>query len=252
MNMYLSSLQAMEYLLNKVGERRWRDWIRTDIECWNERKSIRHHLQAYGGMGSFNDVVICRSNGPQVDKTLEPWVDVLFNWLKSLCFNLAKNPMEIITADELKKRVGYYDAPLSAFVGGENAAIEHRGMIEHDHNLEGWRCLNCGFSEIDQNAINYYIARLILPNLLFEACVQNNLISIIDDVFECYIPGKQDMDFLIKKLIKISSINFIQERDGWMSPCPSCLSDNTALYRWIVKSDKIIPASNNLPLKKKK
>ncbi len=71
-------------------------------------------------------------------------------------------------------------------------------MIEHYNNLQGWCCLNCGFSEIDQNAINYYIARLLLPKILFDACIQNNLISIIDDVFESSIPGKQEMDLLIK------------------------------------------------------
>ena len=34
----------------------WIDWLERDIEDWTQRREVAHHLQAYGGMGSFNDL----------------------------------------------------------------------------------------------------------------------------------------------------------------------------------------------------
>ena len=37
----------------------WLDWLERDIEDWTQRREVAHHLLAYGGMGSFNDLPIC-------------------------------------------------------------------------------------------------------------------------------------------------------------------------------------------------
>ena len=34
----------------------WLDWLGRDIEDWTQRREVAHHLLAYGGMGSFNDL----------------------------------------------------------------------------------------------------------------------------------------------------------------------------------------------------
>ena len=34
----------------------WIDWLEWDIQDWNQRREVAHHLRAYGGMGSFNDL----------------------------------------------------------------------------------------------------------------------------------------------------------------------------------------------------
>ena len=34
----------------------WIDWLERDIQDWNQRREVAHHLRAYGGMGSFNDL----------------------------------------------------------------------------------------------------------------------------------------------------------------------------------------------------
>ena len=34
----------------------WIDWLERDIEDWTQRREVAHHLRAYGGMGSFNDL----------------------------------------------------------------------------------------------------------------------------------------------------------------------------------------------------
>ncbi len=34
----------------------WINWLNRDIEDWTKRREVAHHLRAYGGMGSFNDL----------------------------------------------------------------------------------------------------------------------------------------------------------------------------------------------------
>ena len=31
----------------------WIGWLERDIQDWNQRREVAHHLRAYGGMGSF-------------------------------------------------------------------------------------------------------------------------------------------------------------------------------------------------------
>ena len=40
----------------------WIDWLERDIEDWTQRREVAHHLRAYGGMGSFNDLPGMRGN----------------------------------------------------------------------------------------------------------------------------------------------------------------------------------------------
>ena len=37
----------------------WIDWLERDIQDWIQRHEVAHHLRAYGGMGSFNDLPVC-------------------------------------------------------------------------------------------------------------------------------------------------------------------------------------------------
>lgn len=46
-----------------------------DIQDWNQRREVAHHLRAYGGMGSFNDLPGMRGNH-----------DYIFGFLKSVCY----------------------------------------------------------------------------------------------------------------------------------------------------------------------
>ncbi len=53
----------------------WIDWLERDIEDWTQRREVAHHLRAYGGMGSFNDLPNMRGNH-----------DYIFGFLKSVCY----------------------------------------------------------------------------------------------------------------------------------------------------------------------
>jgi len=61
----LPILAEMLLILERVGEEHWRVWVlerRAEIESWDEQ-GVRRLLGGYGGMGSFNDIVIHPLNG---------------------------------------------------------------------------------------------------------------------------------------------------------------------------------------------
>jgi len=249
--MYEESLQAMEFFLKEVGEEHWLKWIEKDLDEWVSKRSVTHHLSAYGGMGSFNDVVICRANNYAIPDGADSWADPIFSWLKSLCFFFAKNPEKDFTLEELKKEIGYHDASLSAFVGGENAPKSMRGLFGSKQPIQGWRCLECGHGEVSDDNINYYIAQTIVPAHLLEACISNKLIPAVKDLLNLNIDNLDDLTTSVNHSITKSLID-INNREGWMRSCPSCRSNDTAVYRWYYSEGKFVPGEDNLPVKTKK
>lgn len=53
----------------------WIDWLERDIQDWIQHHEVAHHLQAYGGMCSFNDLPSMRGNH-----------NYIFGFLKSVCY----------------------------------------------------------------------------------------------------------------------------------------------------------------------
>ncbi|WOE74694.1 DUF6966 domain-containing protein [Alterisphingorhabdus coralli] len=249
--MYENSLIAMEYFLKEVNEIHWLKWIQKDIEEWITERSTVHHLSAYGGMGSFNDVVICGANNHSIPEGAEAWADVIFNWLKALCYFFAKNPEIEYSLSDLKEQIGYHDASLSAFVNGENAPDEMRGIFDNRSPIQGWRCLNCGYAEVCDSGINRYIAQNIVPAYLFEACVSNRLVSTVRGLLYLNISNLDHLISNAKQSIDESGI-LIRNREEWMRPCPSCGSNNTAIYRWRFSGKRLVADKDNLPLESKK
>src|SRR5260370_38616933 len=80
---YWDALNAMHGLLGALGEQRWRSWIAEDIREGETRKSVQHHLSAYGGVGSFNAIMF-----PE-----DVWLGTLFDDLRGACFHLTPHPL---------------------------------------------------------------------------------------------------------------------------------------------------------------
>ena len=59
----LETLDEIIQLLESDGEQHWSRWMRQSHERLqnSDFSGIEHLLSAYGGMGSFNDLVICQS-----------------------------------------------------------------------------------------------------------------------------------------------------------------------------------------------
>ena len=53
-------------LLSRVGESHWRRWLETSLRRIenSDLSGVDHLLGAYGGMGSFNDLVLSPPNAP--------------------------------------------------------------------------------------------------------------------------------------------------------------------------------------------
>ena len=64
-------LQALIAVLENDGETHWRDWMVTSLTSLeaNDLRGARHLRGAYGGMGSFNDLVI----GQRMDGEVFTW-----------------------------------------------------------------------------------------------------------------------------------------------------------------------------------
>lgn len=250
MTKYIHALTALEYLLDKVGENHWRDWLRQDIDLWKSKSDVSHHLSAYGGMGSFNDVWICVQNRHNVTKEQEPWVNNLFEILKGLCFRLAHEPEK----DEVIKDVNSnrYFPIFSAFKNN----LSKKGMDNATNQLSittsqlhGWRCLKCGYGETKSYDIENYLAKVLLPQYLNNAKTEKELKALVDSAFTIEFEGIGETRNQTRQMILNSDIKIV-DREGWMRPCPKCGSDNTAVYRWEFSKNNFNASKDNLPLKK--
>jgi Domain of unknown function (DUF6966) len=69
-NRLVRSMNELETLLGDVGEDFWRDWIRKDLTRIEngDRYALAHFLGAFGGMGSFSDLVISPMNGHEISE----------------------------------------------------------------------------------------------------------------------------------------------------------------------------------------
>jgi len=267
MTHYEHSLRAMEYLLTTVGEEHWAKWVRDDIEKWTSAGDTSHHLSAYGGMGSFNDVGICRGNQHKVTDAQEPWASALFEWLKAVCYYLAKHPNKRITAGSLKKAVSRYDSILAGFarnalaallgrvvaffVGRDKVAPVIRALADDERMLHGCRCLRCGYSEISNRDIAVLIADELLPGLVFRACETFTLIELVDEMLALDIPGLDQKHRQLAAAAKTGDI-VVNDSDGWMWTCRICGEDDTAAYRWQLKPEqppRFVPSDDCLPIR---
>jgi hypothetical protein len=164
-----------------------------------------------------------------VTELQEPWVNTLLLWLQALCFFLAKQPHSCFPAETLFKSVGRFDAPLSAFVGGDRADPSTKGFAEKPR-LSGWRCCHCGHAQISHLDLEAFIADDILPGMVFHACETLTLDRLVDRVLagELDTTGRREQ---MVAALRNSSIS-LSDSTEWMRPCPNCGSDDTGIYYW--------------------
>ena len=76
-DIYTEALICLRSILlaDHPGFQNWIDWLERDIQDWTQRQEVAHHLLAYGGTGSFNDLPSMRGNH-----------DYIFGFLKSMCY----------------------------------------------------------------------------------------------------------------------------------------------------------------------
>lgn len=214
---YLDALHAMHDLLGALGEEYWRAWVGQDIVEWEEQKSVRHHLSAYGGMGSFTDLSF-----------QDVWLGTLFGYLQSACYHFAHHP--------------------TAKSGTQGLDHSMRG---EDFELSGWRCLQCGYGVVSRRKIDSYLAGRLLRKLVVTESKKARLRELVAAVVHTRPSDPMLTPAKLSDWVSRSGLH-LRDNDDWMHDCPSCGSDGTAVYRWLLteKDDhRFVPAENNLPLR---
>lgn len=85
----VASLDATSNLLDQHGESYWTRWIRgaqAEIEA-QDANGLRRLSQAYGGMGSFNDLVLSHLNGHQINPDQEHAANHRLDTLRSTIYS---------------------------------------------------------------------------------------------------------------------------------------------------------------------
>lgn len=210
MSDYEMCLQALHALLVRTNAEYWARYIGQDIQEWEYSKSVEHHLWAYGGMGSLNDVYLCVQNGNSVTAQQEPFANELLRQLLVLCFRLGSDIRDKhkTSVEELVHRA----RPLKPVL---------RGSV----------CNNCGYTAIGVQGVDAYIAPDLVNKVVAEGLENKNLIGTALnclDLERCagVTAGRKLVDVALER----SNIALIDE--PFMRPCVRCASDDTSVAYW--------------------
>jgi predicted nucleic-acid-binding Zn-ribbon protein len=216
MNNYLKILQLEKQILEQSGNLHWAKWIEKDIQEWKANQSTKHHLEAFGGMGSINDITIGENNKKG------SWQENLFHLLKSMSWTFAK-----------KNKIEFPKVNVQEF--------------------EGMICRKCEYSEISEYSFSAILAKRNLPNLIFKLLPSENFEVLLRPE---EITKDTTIENESEKLKIALSNSFIIEKPFYTvyPKCPKCDSKNSCVYRWELLDNGcefiIKRSSNNLKLEK--
>jgi predicted RNA-binding Zn-ribbon protein involved in translation (DUF1610 family) len=217
---YKTALNLLIEMLKDSGYDNWINWLSEDIRLWDSEHTTEHHLRAYGGMGSFNDVVIGDNT------TIGLWRGRIFGTIQTLAYSLAKGDIST--------------APLNQdFYGNQPSEIS------------GWRCRNCGHAIINNRNLDIYLASYFIPKFFLQYLTEGNLAEILNIEKMVFSEEVKQKHHEIASLIKKTEI-IVSETNDWLWICPKCGSSEVCAYRWIIadKHTKLLEANDNLEIRK--
>lgn len=201
---YICALKALKQLFTETSCA-WKKWIETDIEEYLSTGSVQHHLMAYGGMGSINDIWICKVNNHTINDEAEPWANELMECLKWISYGIA----HMIKAG---KQINIQ----KIFAESRTPKI-----------LTSIQCKSCGFSEIRKKETDSYLASLLLPKMAEEAFLQNRTEELISACLVPDIPNLLEERERIIKLAEQSGVGFSVYKNFC---CKKCGGDTIIRY----------------------
>lgn len=215
---YKTALNLLLELLQNSGYDNWVNWISEDIRLWETERTTEHHLRAYGGMGSFNDVVI--GNNDMIDL----WKGRVFGSIQTLAYSLAK---------------------------GDNSPLNEAFYPYQSNEISGWRCQACGHAIINARNIEIYIASYFIPKFFIKYLKEDHLPEILNIeklVLSEEVTNKKQAT---ESLIKNSGIT-LSDTNDWLWTCPKCGSTQVCSYRWLIDADdsNLTESNDNLEIKK--
>lgn len=185
MENYLKALELLKRLLADNNEPFWANWMQQDLDEWNRNQSTDHHLHAFGGAGSFNDVNLNYS-------------DTLGYWKNAMMSNLAT--------------ISYVFAKDRSFNLPNNSST----------NLDGSICQKCRNVVINENTITRFLAGKFVPIFIKEYFLTESYLVLLDleklvldtriGVFK-----KELMQEIAEKNIHVN-----YENSAWIPKCTAC------------------------------
>lgn len=217
---YKQSLELLHIILLENQYDFWANWMAEDIQNWEKSQSTEHHLRAYGGMGSFNDVVI----GNQDSAGL--WQGRIFGMLQSLAYGLANGD----ALEDILARITTTSTQIS-----------------------GWRCQGCGAARINAIDIERFVCASLLPQLFVNYLKDNRLIELLDTNKLISSEEVSNKKIAIEHLLGQSNIEIAND-NNWLWTCPKCSSSKVCSYRWEIMNDEttIIESDDNLAITEQK
>ena len=216
---YKTTLKILAKILIEENYDHWANWMQEDIKLWEINKNTEHHLRAYGGMGSFNDI------GIGGDDVKGIWKGHIFGHLQTLAYSLAKGN----TIQEILK-------------ANPNQHLANE--------ISGWRCINCGDARMNNRNINLFVAHYFIPKFFVNNVQEDKLNEVVN------IPERIDSEEVINKRNQIKSLIqqaniLLNPDDDWLWICPKCGSSKVCSYRWNVLADesKMVEGNDNLEIK---
>jgi len=217
---YKISLEILQRILKDSGNNHWAKWITKDISEWNSNKNVDHHLRAYGGMGSINDLIVGGTD------TIGVWKNKLFEIIKNLSWSLAKGKISKAPIDADFYRYG-------------------------NNEISGWRCQNCGQARVDRVKIEHYLSTKFLPIIIVDLIKNEELENVID---LDNIINRNEINKLREQIGKqiIDQEITLTNGNEWSWTCPICESKDVCVYRWTYdeKTDTLIESDDNLKINK--
>ena len=217
---YKISLEILYRLLKDSGNDHWANWISKDLSDWIENKKVDHHLNAYGGMGSINDLAV---GGPD---SIGVWKNKLFDTIKTLSWSLAKGKISKAPIDTDFYRSG-------------------------NNEISGWKCRKCGHARIDNVNIEHYLSTNFLPIIIVDLVKNDKLEQILDLDSFINLSDVASTRELITKQITDQKI-ILTNGNEWQWSCPECESEDVCGYRWIYNdmTETLTQSDDNLKINK--
>lgn len=217
---YKLSLELLRTILLENQYDFWANWMTEDIENWAKNQSTEHHLRAYGGMGSFNDIVIGKQDSAGL------WQSRLFGMLQSLSYGLANG--EVL--EDILARINYSPT-----------------------QIIGWRCQDCGAARINAIDTERYLCTNILPKILVEYLKADKLPEILNITKLISSETVSNKKASVEKLIEQANIEITND-NTWQWTCPKCGNSKVCSYRWEILDNetKIVESDDNLVIKQQK
>jgi predicted RNA-binding Zn-ribbon protein involved in translation (DUF1610 family) len=217
---YKTALNLLIEMLKDSGYDNWVNWLAEDIRLWETEQTTEHHLRAYGGMGSFNDVVI--GNNDEVGL----WKGRVFSTIQTLAYSSAKGNIQTASLEE-------------NFYGNEPTEIS------------GWRCRNCGNAIINERNVDIYLSAFFIPKFLVKYLKEDNIEAILNIEKMLNSVNVIDKRQKVKSSITANGITFSSTNE-WLWTCPNCGSGEVCSYRWLINDavSTLIEADDNLEIKK--